>query len=40
LKASIQEGDEERKPATRAGKAGAEKSAASKKPGRKKAASG
>jgi DNA end-binding protein Ku len=41
LKASIQEGDEERKPAARAGKkAGAEKSAAKKKSGRKKAASG
>jgi DNA end-binding protein Ku len=41
LKASIQEGDEERKPATRAGKkAGAEKAAAKKKSGRKKAASG
>jgi DNA end-binding protein Ku len=40
LKASIEEGGE-RKPATRAGKkAGAEKSAAKKKPGRKKAASG
>ena len=41
LKASIQEGGEERKPATRAGKkAGAEKAAAKKKSGRKKAASG
>ena len=39
LKASIQEGDDQRKPATRAGKAGAEKSAAAgKKSGRKKAA--
>jgi DNA end-binding protein Ku len=40
LKASIQEGDDARKPATRAGKAGAEKSASGKKSGRKKAASG
>ncbi len=40
LKASIEEGEEERKPATRAGKkAGADK-AAKKKSGRKKAASG
>jgi DNA end-binding protein Ku len=42
LKASIQEGEEERKPATRAGKktTGAKKSAAKKQSTRKKAASG
>ncbi len=41
LKASLEEGDQTRKPATRSGKkAGAEKSAAKKKSGRKKAASG
>jgi len=41
LKASIQEGDEDRKPAARAGKkAGEDRSAAKKRSGRKKAASG
>ena len=40
LKASLAEGDEERKPATRAGKTDAKKSSGAGKSSRKKAASG